>query len=156
MSFIFNDSFKCTLKKTVGAFLVLFAFLLSAQANVVCMCITTPVTFLEVFDGDSIWVKKEGRKVLVHFSEVDAPEINEHGKTLECLQDQQKARKARDLIQEMLSTAKEVGLIIKEEISEQELKAQVYADGLSLGQELLYKYLAVEGQGNWCETKKSD
>ena len=53
-------------------------------------------------------------------------------------------------------SAKEVGLIIKEEFSELELRAQVYADGLSVGQELLYKYLAVEGQGNWCETKKSD
>ena len=94
--------------------------------------------------------------MLVHFSEVDAPEINESGKTLECPQDQQKARQARDLIEEMLSSAKEVGLIIKEEIRELELRTQVYADGLSVGQELLYKYLAVEGQENWCETKKSD
>ena len=156
MSLISNYSFKCTLKRTGGVFCVLFAFLLSAQANVVCMCVTKPVTFLEVIDGDSIWVKKEGEKVLVHFSEVDAPEINEPGKTLECPQDQRKARQARDLIQEMLTSAKEVGLIIKEEISEQELRAQVYADGLSLGQELLYKYLAVEGQGNWCEINKSD
>lgn len=156
MLFVSNYSFKSTLKKTVGVFSVLFAFLLSAQANVVCMCVTTPVTFLEVIDGDSIWVKKEGEKVLVHFSEVDAPEIIEPGKTLDCPQDQRKARQARDLIQEMLTSAKEVGLIIKEEISEQELWAQVYADGLSVGQELLYKYLAVEGQGNWCGTNKSD
>ena len=156
MSFISNDSFKCTLKRTIGVFSVLFAFLLSAQANVVCMCVTKTVTFSEVIDGDSIWVKKEGEKVLVHFSEVDAPEIKEPGKTLECPQDQQKARQARDLIEEILSSAKEVGLIVKEEISEQELRAQVYADGLSVGQELLYKYLAVEGQGNWCETKNSD
>ena len=156
MSFISNDSFKCTLKRTFGFFFVLFAFLLSAQANVVCMCVTTPVTFLEVIDGDSIWVKKEGEKVLVHFSEVDAPEIKEPEKTLDCPQDQRKARQARDLIQDMLTSAKEVGLIIKEKISEQELRAQVYVDGLSVGQELLYKYLAVEGQGNWCETNKSD
>ena len=144
------------MKKTFGVFSVLFALLLSAEANVVCMCVTTPVTFLEVIDGDSIWVKKEGEKVLVHFSEVDAPEINEPGKTLVCPQDQRKARQARDLILEMLSSAKEVGLIIKEEFSELELRAQVYADGLSVGQELLYKYLAVEGWGNWCEAKKSD
>ena len=156
MSFISNYSFKCTLKRTFGFFFFLFAFLLSAQANVVCMCVTTPVTFLEAIDGDSIWVKKEGEKVLVHFSEVDAPEIKEPEKTLDCPQDQRKARQARDLIQDMLTSAKEVGLIIKEEISEQELRAQVYADGLSLGQELLYKYLAVEGWGNWCEAKKSD
>lgn len=156
MSFISNDSFKCTLKRTVGVFSVLFVFMLSAQANVVCMCVTTPVTFLEVIDVDSIWVKKDRRKVLVHFSEVDSPEINEPGKILECPQDQRKARQARDLIEEMLASANEVGLIIKEEISELELRAQVYADGLSVGQELLYKYLAAEGQGNWCGTKKSD
>ena len=75
---------------------------------------------------------------------------------MECPQDQRKARQARDLIQKLLISAKEVGLIIKEEISDQELRAQVYADGLSVGQELLYKYLAVEGQRNWCETNKSD
>ena len=151
MSFISDDSFKCTLKRMGGVFSILFAFLLSAQANVVCMCVTTPVTLLEVIDGDSIWVKKEGEKVLVHFSEIDAPEINEPGKILECPQDQQKARLARDLIQEMLTSAKEVGLIIKEKISELELRAQVYADGLSVGQELLYKYLAVEGKWDQCE-----
>ena len=139
------------MKKTVGVFSVLLAFLLSAQANIVCMCVTTPVTLLEVIDGDSIWVKKERRKVLVHFSEVDAPEINEPGKTLDCPQDQRKAKLARDLIEEMLTSAKEVGLIIKEEISELELRAQVYADGLSVGQELLYKYLAVEGKWDQCE-----
>ncbi len=115
------------------------------------MCVTTPVLLLEVIDGDSIWVKKEGRKVLVHFSEVDAPEINEPRKTLDCPQDQRKAILARDLILEMLTSAKEVGLVIKEEISEQELRAQVYADGLSVGQELLYKYLAVEGKWDQCE-----
>ena len=63
--------------------------------------------------------------MLVHFSEVDAPEINEPGKTLVCPQDQRKARQARDLIQDLLTSAKEVGLIINEEISEKELRAQV-------------------------------
>ena len=139
------------------ALLILFNFQLSVMANVVCMCITTPVTFLEVIDGDTIWVKKKGEKVLVQFEGIDAPElVNKDTKKSECIADQKKAQDARDLIHNILSSAKEVGLIIKEEINEQELKAQVYADGLSVGQELLYKYLAVEGQGNWCETNKSD
>ena len=141
----------CILKKTFFVFSVFFAFQLSVRANVVCMCVTTPVTFLEVIDGDSIWVKKEGKKVLVQFAGIDSPELaHEANKTPDCLHDQKKAQEARDLIQDMLSSAKEVGLIIKEEINGQELRAQVYADGLSIGQELLYKYLAVEGQGNWC------
>ena len=133
------------------ALLILFNFQLSVMANVVCMCITTPVTFLEAIDGDTIWVKKKGEKVLVQFEGIDAPElVNKDKNKSECIDDQKKAQDARDLIHNILSSAKEVGLIIKEEINEQELKAQVYADGLSVGQELLYKYLAVEGNGNWC------
>ena len=121
------------------------------MANVVCMCITTPVTFLKVVDGDTIWVKKKGEKVLVQFEGIDAHElVNKDKKNKECIDDQKKAQDARNLIHNILSSAKEVGLIIKEEINEQELKAKVYADGLSVGQELLYKYLAVEGKGNWC------
>ena len=138
-------------------FPLLVAFQLSLQANVVCMCVTTRVTLLEVIDGDTIWVKKEGKKVVVELEGIDAPELdNEENKTQDCLHDQKKAEKARNLIQDILKSAKEVGLIIKEEINEQELRAQVYADGLSLGQELLYKHLAVEGQGNWCETNERD
>ena len=141
----------CILKKIFSVFPLLVAFQLSLQANIVCMCVTTPVTFLKVVDGDTIWVKKEGKKVLVQFAGIDTPELaHEANKTTDCLNDQKKAQEARDLIQDMLSSAKEVGLIIKEEINEQELRAQVYTDGLSVGQELLYKYLAVEGQGNWC------
>ncbi len=138
-------------------FLFFFGFQLSLQAKVVCMCVTTPVTFLEVIDGDTIWVKKEDKKVIVEFEGIDAPELDhEENKTQDCLHDQKKAEKARNLIQNILSSAKEVGLIIKEEINEQELRAQVYADGLSVGQELLYKHLAVKGQGKWCEINERD
>ena len=147
----------CFLIKIFYVFLIFFAFQFSLQANVVCMCITTPVTFLEVIDGDTIWVKREGNKVLVEFEGIDAPELTHHdNKTLDCLHDQKKAVKARDLIQEILSSANEVGLMIKEEINVKELRAQVYADGLSVGQELLYNNLAVKGQGKWCEKNESD
>ena len=147
----------CVLKIIFSVFPLLVAFQLSLQANIVCMCVTTLVTFLEVVDGDTIWVKKEGEKVLVEFESIDAPELaHEENKTQDCLHDQKKAVKARDLIQEMLSSANEVGLIIKEEINVKELRAQVYADGLSVGQELLYKHLAVEGQGKWCEINERD
>ena len=136
-------------------FLIISTLQLSARANVVCMCVTTPVTFLEVIDGDTIWVKNEGRKTLVQLDGIDAPElVHEDNKNMDCLHDQKKAKEASELVQDMLSSAKEVGLIIKEEIDKQELMAQVYADGLSVGQELLYKYLAVEGQGKWCETNE--
>ena len=147
----------CFLIKIIYVFLIFVAPQFSLQANVVCMCITTPVTFLEVIDGDTIWVKREGNKVLVEFEGIDAPELaHQDNKTLDCLHDQKKAVKARDLIQEILSSANEVGLIIKEEINVKELRAQVYADGLSIGQELLYKHLAVEGQGKCCEINESD
>ena len=139
-------------KNFFAFFLIFFTLQLSARANVVCMCITTPVTFMEVIDGDTILVKKEGKEIIVQFDGIDAPElVHDDNKTPNCIFEQKMAKEARILIQDILSSAKEVGLIIKEEINEQELKAQVYADGLSVGQELLYKHLATEGQGNWCE-----
>ena len=145
------------LKKSFFILSVLITFKYSLQANVVCMCVTTPVTLLEVIDGDTILVKKEGKKVVVELEGIAAPELDhEEHKTQDCLHDQKKAEKARNLIQDILESAKEVGLIIKEEINEQELRAQVYADGLSLGQELLYKNLAVGGQGLWCEINERD
>ena len=147
----FND-FSSFYKNIFFVFLVLFTLKFSVLANVVCMCITTPVTFLEVIDGDTIWVEKDGKIVLVQFDGIDAPElVQDDIKNQDCIDDQKKAQDARDLIQNMLSSAKEVGLVIKEEINEKELMAEVYADGLSVGQELLYKYLAVEGKGNWCK-----
>ena len=155
MFFLLNrkfNIFSSFFKYIFFVFLVLFTLKLSVQANVVCMCITTPVTFLEVIDGDTIWVEKDGKIVLVQFDGIDAPElVQDDIKNQDCIDDQKKAQDARDLIRNMLSSAKEVGLVIKEEINEQKLKAQVYADGLSVGQELLYKYLAVEGKGNWCK-----
>ena len=145
------------IKKYFFVFIFFLAFQLSLKAKVVCMCVTTPVTFLEVIDGDTIWVKKEGKKVVVEFEDIDAPELDhEENKTQNCLHDQKIAEKARNLIQDILSSAKEVGLIIKEEKNEQKLRAQVYADGLSVGQELLYNNLAVEGQGKWCEINEKD
>ena len=44
-----------------------------------------------------------------------------------------------------------MGLVTKEEDLGGDILAEVYADGLSVGQELLYTYLAVEGQGDWCD-----
>ena len=113
------------------------------------------------FSGSHRWWYNLGEKgggiVLVQFAGIDAPELaHEENKTQDCLHDQKKAKKARNLIKDILSSAKEVGLIIKEEINEKELRAQVYADGLSVGQELLYKHLAVEGQGKWCEINERD
>ena len=138
----------CILKKIFCVFTIFFAFQLSLQANIVCMCVTTPVTFLEVVDGDTIWVKKEGKKVLVQFAGIDTPELaHEANKTPDCLHDQKKAQEARDLIQDMLSSAKEVGLIIKEEINEQELRAQVYADGLQCRAGIALQISCSEGPG---------
>ena len=145
------------LKKAFLVLPILITFKFSLQANVVCMCVTIPVTLLEVIDGDTILVKKDGKKVVVELEGIDAPELDhKENKTQDCLHDQKKAEKARNFIQDILKSAKEVGLIIKEEINEQELRAQVYADGLSVGQELLYKHLAVEGQGKWCEINGRD
>ena len=94
------------IKNYFFVFLVFFAFQLSLQAKVVCMCVTTPVTFLEVIDGDTIWVKKEGKKVVVEFEGIDAPELDhKENKTQDCLHDQKIAKNL--CLEVSLSTHKE-------------------------------------------------
>ena len=118
------------------------------QANVVCMCVTTPVTFLEAIDGDTLWVSKEGKRVRVKLTGIDVPELKQESEqNTDCVVNFEKAQQARDLLTHLLSSAKKVGLVIKEEDPRGDTLAEVYADGLSVGQELLYKHLAVEGQG---------
>ena len=56
------------------ALLVLFNFQLSVMANVVCMCITTPVTFLKVVDGDTVHVFYKDEVYKIRLTEIDAPE----------------------------------------------------------------------------------
>ena len=122
------------------------------HANVVCMCVTSPVQFLQVIDGDTLWVSREGQRIRVQIAGIDAPELESewvHDK--DCSSDLEKAKKAKAFLHILLSTAKKVGLIIEQEQEGGDVIAEVYADGLSVGQELLYKYLAVEGEGNWCE-----
>ena len=79
-------------KSSIIVFLVFFTLQIYARANVVCMCITTHVTFLEVIDGDTIWVEKKGKKVLVQFHGIDAPELVQDAiKNQDCIDDQKKA-----------------------------------------------------------------
>ena len=121
-------------------------------ANVVCMCVTSPVQFLQVIDGDTIWVSREDKKILVQIAGIDAPELeSELVLDQDCPSDLEKAKKAKAFLHILLSTAKKVGLIIEKELQGASVIAEVYVDGLSVGQELLYKYLAVEGEGNWCK-----
>ena len=113
------------------------------QANVVCMCVTTPVKFLEAIDGDSLWVSKDGKRIRVQLAGIDAPELQQDSEqNTDCEKDLEKAQQARDLLTNLLSSAKKVGLVTKEEDPEGDILAEVYADGISVGQELLYKYLA--------------
>ena len=134
-------------------FFSVFLFTLEPiKANVVCMCVTTPVTFLEAIDGDSLWVSKDGKRIRVQLVGIDAPELKQDSEqNTDCNIDLEKAQQARDLLTDLLSSAKKVGLVTKEEDPGGDILAEVYADGLSVGQELLYKYLAVEGQGDWCD-----
>jgi len=114
--------------------------------------VTTPVTFLEAIDGDSLWVSKDGKRIRVQLAGIDAPELKQDSEqNTDCTIDLEKAQQARDLLTDLLSSAKKVGLVTKEEDPGGDILAEVYADGLSVGQELLYKYLAVEGQGDWCD-----
>ena len=65
-----------------------------------------------------------------------------------------KAILARDFVNQQLRTAKEILLDIEEVNSNGDTIAVVYIDGINLGQELLYQYLAIEDTSDptfWCK-----
>ena len=112
---------------------------------------------VRVVDGDTVDILIDlgfglTKKERVRVAGIDTPELeSELVQDQDCPSDLEKAKKAKAFLHRLLSTAKKVGLIIEQEQEEGDVIAEVYADGLSVGQELLYKYLAVEGEGNWCE-----
>ena len=120
-----------------------------------CPCAYTPALLIEVVDGDTVWFLVEGEEIRVQFADIHTPE---HFPTSEnanwCEEEGRKAILARDFVWQHLGAAKEILLEIQEENSNGDTVAVVYIDGIDLGQELLYQYLATEDMSDkslWCK-----
>ena len=128
---------------------------LTASTAVVaaCLCTYTPATLVEVLDGNTMILKIKGESKTVHLAGIDTPELKPHGTGTWCESEGTKALQAKRFASKRLLDASEITLDEERTNTAGEMTAVVYVDNLSLGQELLYKYLAIEtGEPTrWCD-----
>ena len=120
-----------------------------------CPCTYTPALLIEVVDGDTVWFLVEGEEIRVQFADIHTPELSPNSENANwCEEEGRKAILARDFVWQHLGAAKEILLDIHEIDLNGDTVAVIYIDGIDLGQELLYQYLATEGTSDiplWCK-----
>ena len=142
----------CLLARTLLFVCALFAVRTTLAGG--CLCNYTPATLLEVIDGDTMVMEISGQRETVHLAKVTAPRLKPDPQSKEswCEGEGEKAMKAKDYANMLLLEASEITLDEQQRDQAGEIPAVVYIDNINLGQELLYKYLAVENDENpnWC------
>ncbi len=118
-----------------------------------CLCTYTPATLVEVLDGNTMILKIKGESKTVHLAGVDTPELKPHGTGTWCESEGTKALQAKQFASSLLLAASEITLDEERSTTAGEITAVIYVDNISLGQELLYKYLAIESgePASWCD-----
>ena len=120
-----------------------------------CPCTYTPALLIEVIDGDTVWFLVEGEEIIVQFADIHTPELSPTSENTNwCEEEGRKAILARDFVSQHLGAAKEILLDIHEIDLNGDTVAVIYIDGIDLGQELLYQYLATEDTSDtplWCK-----
>ena len=120
-----------------------------------CPCTYTPALLIEVVDGDTVWFLVEGEEIIVQFADIHTPELSPNSENANwCEEEGRKAILARDFVSQHLGAAKEIMLDIHEIDLNGDTVAVIYIDGIDLGQELLYQYLATEDTSDtplWCK-----
>jgi len=98
-------------------------------------------------------LKIKGEPTTVHLAGIDTPELKPHGTGTWCESEGAKALQAKQFALKLLLDASEITLDEERTNTAGEVTAVVYVDNLSLGQELLYKYLAIESgePARWCD-----
>ena len=142
---------------TLGIFsqlLWLFFSLTGVSLGSGCPCNYTPAKLIQVITADTFLLKVAEVEETVKVTGIRVPRLESDrasGKAW-CEAEGEKALQARDHARTLLMKASEISLDETERLSSGELLAVVYIDNVSFGQELLYKYLAVETDDtpNWC------
>ena len=120
-----------------------------------CPCTYTPALLIEVVDGNTVWFLVEGEEIRVQFADIHTPELSPNSENANwCEEEGRKAILARDFVSQHLGAAKEILLDIHEIDLNGDTVAVIYIDGIDLGQELLYQYLATENTSDtplWCK-----
>ena len=121
-----------------------------------CPCNYTEAGLVSVVDGDTLVLEIAGEKEVVHIANIIVPRLEpDHtGQANWCEAEGQKAIAAKQFIDQQIEATTETA--VDEQIRQPngDLKAVVYLNNVSLGQELLYKSLAIEAgqKHNWCNS----
>ena len=128
---------------------------LSGPSYGACPCTYTPAFLIEVIDGDTVWFLVKGEEIRVQIADIRVAALSPTPENSNwCEEEGKKAILARDFVSQHLSAAKEILLDVHETERNGDTVAVVYIDGVNLGQELLYQYLAVENTSDtplWCK-----
>ena len=132
----------------------LFFSLASLSSSAGCPCNYTPAKLIEVITADTLLLQVKDVEETVKVSGIRVPRLESHrasGKAW-CEAEGEKALQAQDYARTLLMKASEISIDETERLVSGDLLAVVYIDNVSFGQELLYKYLAVETDDtpNWC------
>jgi len=123
-----------------------------------CPCNYTPATLIKVIDAQTAWFDIQGKKTRVHLWGIHAPAkttVEDHSPG--CAAEVEQSHQAEQFVRQLLASANRIQLDIKDTEDEADTQAIIYVDGLSVAQELLYRYFAIEygdDRSFWCKSKK--
>ena len=119
-----------------------------------CPCNYTPAKLIEVIAADTLLLQVADIEETVKIAGIRAPRLESQSESGDawCENEGEKAIQAQDYARQLLSKASEIAIVEQERLASGILLASVYIDNVNFGQELLYKYLAVESgeTPNWC------
>ena len=149
-----TQKFPSRIRGILLGLLGLFFFWASLSSSAGCPCNYTPAKLIEVIAADTLLLRVEDAEETVKIADIRAPRLESHrasGKAW-CKAEGEKALQARDHARTLLMKASEISIDETERLASGNLLAVVYIDNVSFGQELLYKYLAIETDEtpNWC------
>ncbi len=155
---------RTTLIRALTAWLLTGVVLLTLSDSILagCPCNYTPATLIKVIDAETAWFDIQGKKTRVHLWGIHSPAkaaVEDHSPG--CAAEVEQAHQAEQFVRQLLASANRIQLDIKdtkgEGKGETDTQAIIYVDGLSVGQELLYRYFAIEygdDRSFWCKPKK--
>ena len=146
--------------RTLSAWLLIGVVLLTLSDSILagCPCNYTPATLIKVIDAETAWFDIQGKKTRVHLWGIHSPaKAAVEDRSPGCAAEIEQAHQAEQFVRQLLASAKRIQLDIKDTEGETDQQAVIYVDGLSVAQELLYRYLAIEygdDRSFWCRPKK--
>ncbi|MDP6412971.1 MAG: hypothetical protein QF352_10280 [Arenicellales bacterium] len=145
-----NATTKC---RALAGIAGLLQFTASTAIVAACLCTYTPATLVEVLDASTMILNIKGEPTTVHLTGIDTPKLKPQSTGTWCEAEGAKALQAKQFASKLLLAASEITLDEERTTAAGEITAVIYIDNVSLGQELLYKYLAIESgePAPWCD-----